>query len=98
MAPCLSRSVAEKKRPLPGTGTYEKLCPSCPDKLLRKKGPCQELERTRNGALFVQLSCREKKKTRQYLAMGREIKVDKDFCRQLDKDFRKVILADLAPR
>jgi len=30
----------------------QKWGPLCADKLLRKKGPCQELERTKNGILL----------------------------------------------
>ena len=41
-------------------GTYEKFSPVYPDKLLRKKGPGQELERTTIYALFAQISLWEK--------------------------------------
>ena len=40
---------------------YENWRPFCRDKLLRKKGPCQELERTRNGLLFVQIVAEKKR-------------------------------------
>ena len=61
MGSFLPISAAEKKRPLPETGTYEKSGPFCPDKLLRKKGPCQELERARTGVLLSDISCGGKK-------------------------------------